>query len=199
MDDETLIGEKMRKAWTWMDEETLVGGEDEEEEKMRKPCTWNGGGNPVLGRRWGNPGRGLEEETLVGGEDEETLDVGWRRKPCFGEKMRKSWTWTGGGNPGWRRRWGNPGRGMEEETLVGGEDEETLDVEWRRKPCFGEKMRKSWTWTGGGNPGWRRRWENPRRAIDEETLFGEKSRKPWTWNGWGKPGWGRRWVNPVVE
>jgi hypothetical protein len=49
MDDETLIGEKMRKAWTWMDEEILVGGEDEEwrrkpwlEEKMRKPWTWNG-------------------------------------------------------------------------------------------------------------------------------------------------------------
>jgi hypothetical protein len=41
---------------------------------------------------------------------------------------------------------------MEEETLVGGEDEETLDVEWRRKPWLEEKMRKPWTWNGGGNP-----------------------------------------------
>jgi hypothetical protein len=48
-------------------------------------------------------------------------------------------------NPGWERRWRNTRRGMDEETLVG-EDEETLDLEKIRKPSLaGGKMRTPWT------------------------------------------------------
>jgi hypothetical protein len=61
-----------------------------------------------------------------------------------------------------------PWRGMDDETLVGREDEETLDLEWMMKPWLG-KMRKPWSgmdeetlvmgWCSG----------HPGRGMDEET------------------------------